>query len=539
MAPLEGFADPAVGNVLRIRPRRSAETTQPWHLAIGQIIQREVGQGELVHLSMRARSPQSLSPWVVFEQSSEPHEKDLMRSVQLGPEWREVSLVFHTNRRYGPGESQFKMFVGSLEGEVEIANLSLALFPRGTSRALFQTTETDYDRRPTEQWKREANERIERIRKGDLEVVVLDREGRPVEGATVRVTQQRHAFRWGTCIPAARILEDSLDGIQYRRHLQAAGFNTVTFENDLKWPQMYEPGSFERTTRAREWLVENGFEIRGHTIAWGSYRWLPYGFAELSPEEARRRLRERLEDVAERTKGWVYTWDVVNEAVSEVELWNKLGWEDFVGMYRQAGELMPGVKLAYNDFNISNGVPAHRQAAIARARMILDGGAPLHIFGDQAHHDPPGPCVMQSFEDWTEVHGALGLPIEITEFDFSSHDDEAQAAYTVDFMTSAFSHPAVEGFIFWGFWENSHWKARQGAHMVLADWTPRPAWGEAKRLITEEWWTREQVKTGRDGVARTRAFFGRHELTIWAGAETLRRFVDLEQGQDGRVVVRL
>lgn len=542
LAPLEVFEDQAVGSALRLRPRRSAEVTQTWHLGIGQVLTQEVEQGELIHLSMMARSPQGLDPWVVFEQSSPPHEKILNRRIVLGPEWKEVSLVIPVTRSYAPGESQFKLFVGTMEGEVEIARLQLTLYPRGTSTALFQTTISDYDERPTEEWMREAQERIERIRKGDMEIVVLDRQGRPVEGATVRVVQQRHAFRFGTCVPAARIVEESPDGVLFRQHLKDSGFNTVTFENDLKWPQMYETGgyfSFDRTTQAREWLVRHGFDIRGHTIAWGSYRWLPAGFDQLTPEEARRRLRQRLEDVARRTEGWVYVWDVVNEAVTEVELWDKLGWDDFVGMYRQAGELMPGVKLAYNDFNISNSVAPHRQAAIARARLILDAGAPLHIFGDQAHHDPPGPCVMQSFDAWDEVHRGTGLPIEITEFDFASHDDQAQAEYTVDFMTAAFSHPAMEGFIFWGFWERSHWKARQGAHKVLADWTPRPSWTEAVRLITDEWWTREQVQTGRDGVARTRAFFGKHELTIWAGAEIVRRFVELERGQDGRVVVRL
>ena len=44
-----------------------------------------------------------------------------------------------------------------------------------------------------------ANQRIEQHRKTDIDIVVLDSNGRVVVGADVEVSMTRHAFRWGHC----------------------------------------------------------------------------------------------------------------------------------------------------------------------------------------------------------------------------------------------------------------------------------------------------------------------------------------------------
>ena len=46
-------------------------------------------------------------------------------------------------------------------------------------------------------WRRQANERIDRLRKADLEVRVVDADGNPVSGMPVQIKQQRHLFHFG------------------------------------------------------------------------------------------------------------------------------------------------------------------------------------------------------------------------------------------------------------------------------------------------------------------------------------------------------
>src|SRR5688572_23119345 len=51
-------------------------------------------------------------------------------------------------------------------------------------------------------WRVAAAQRIERYRKGTLRVVVTDRRGKPIPGATVRVSMRRHAFGFGSAVAA-------------------------------------------------------------------------------------------------------------------------------------------------------------------------------------------------------------------------------------------------------------------------------------------------------------------------------------------------
>ena len=51
-------------------------------------------------------------------------------------------------------------------------------------------------------WRAEALQRIERIRKGNLDIDVTDAQGAPIPGATIHAVLRRHAFGFGTCVDA-------------------------------------------------------------------------------------------------------------------------------------------------------------------------------------------------------------------------------------------------------------------------------------------------------------------------------------------------
>jgi endo-1,4-beta-xylanase len=48
---------------------------------------------------------------------------------------------------------------------------------------------------------------------------------------------------------------------------------------------------------------------------------------------------------------------------------------------------------------------------------------------------------------------SAGLPIWITELSLASNDVHSRATALTDILTLYFSHPAVEGVLFWGFWD--------------------------------------------------------------------------------------
>ena len=117
-------------------------------------------------------------------------------------------------------------------------------------------------------------------------------------------------------------------------------------------------------------------------------------------------------------------------------------------------------------------------------------------------------------------------------------DEDLQKRYMRDFMTAAFSHPAVNEIIQWGFWEGKHWLPN--AALYRKDWTIKPNGQAWLDLVKRDWWTNADGATGADGSYRTRGFYGDYEITV-TGADGVRRTVlaRLEKGKAGLVSVRL
>ena len=155
-----------------------------------------------------------------------------------------------------------------------------------------------------------AEERIERYRKADATVTVVDAEDRPVAGAEVHVSQTRHAFLFGCNIFAWGRVGDAEFEAKYRRRF-ADVFNYATL--GFYW-QSYERQQGEPrhayTEDVAQWCRQQAIDCKGHPLAW-NYRdpnWLPD-----DPQEVLRLQLARIEDCVRHFRGQIDVWDVVNE----------------------------------------------------------------------------------------------------------------------------------------------------------------------------------------------------------------------------------
>ena len=131
---------------------------------------------------------------------------------------------------------------------------------------------------------------------------------------------------------------------------------------------------------------------------------------------------------------------------------------------------------------------------------------------------------------------AFGLPLAITEFDVNTTDERLQADYLRDFLTVAFSHPAVSSFLMWGFWEGMHWLP--DAALYRQDWSLKPNGQVWRDLVLKTWWTNANGRTDRNGVFTTRGFLGEYEISATANGKTVTRRVKLEK-PGGEFTLRL
>jgi GH35 family endo-1,4-beta-xylanase len=367
-------------------------------------------------------------------------------------------------------------------------------------------------------WREAAEARIERIRKAEFVVRVEDSGGKPAPGVPVRIRMVRHAFGWGTAVAARQLLGAGEDADRYRRAL-LENFNMAVLENDLKWPQWEQ----NRTAAldALKWLHANGISrVRGHTLVWPGWRWLPKDIKELAgdPAALRKRVLDHIRDEVSATRGLLEDWDVVNEPYTNHDLMDIVGREEMVAWYQAAREYDPKPTLFLNDFNIIEAGgrdAAHQEHFYGTIRFLLDRGAPLGGIGIQGHFREPTPPekILEILDRFAEFN----LPIRITEFDFDTQDEQLQADFTRDFLTAIFSHPRVDALLMWGFWEARHW--RPAGAMLRKDWSEKPNYRVWRELVHGRWRTETEAATGQDGVVQTRAFRGEYEIR--AGGKTV------------------
>ncbi|MFQ3587751.1 MAG: endo-1,4-beta-xylanase [Fimbriimonadaceae bacterium] len=511
----------------------------PWASGFAHSNTAPINVGDIVEVRVWLRAPSPMPVSVVVEKASEPYTKMIGYVVRPGPEWREYVFGGRAPETYAAGEAQFTLHLGRQSGRLEVAGLTLRNLGRARLEDIPMTIDFFGGLPNPDDWRAAAEARIEAIRKGPLTVRVVDSDGRPVPGAEVHVEQQRHAFRFGTAAVARWINGQDEDARRYREHLTRL-FNTVVFENDLKWPND-RPTTHEGIGQALVWLGRNNFEVRGHCLVWGSRRYLPAGLWSLSDEELKERVRAHVRNYATKYRGQLYVWDVVNEAVSERELWDRLGWDFFAEVFRLTREADPTVLLAYNDFNITEEAaagPGHRRRAIEIVRQAVAAGAPIDVFGIQGHVGVPLTPISRVLEILDEV-AETGLRLEITEFDTGGvHDARLHAQHTVDFLTACFSHPQVDAFLFWGFWEGAHWRRNEGAAMVTRDWQPTPTLLAYEDLVKRRWWTRVSGLSDAGGTFETRAFYGLHKVTVAHGDRRAEATVLTAPGQASAITVR-
>lgn len=507
-----------------------------WERQIAQEFIAPVASGDYVTVQLWMRSSNRSKVTVIVEQSAAPNTKLVENACKLTPLWKEYRFLGKMDRAYAAGEARFGVFVGEGKADIELAGVRVE--DRGQAKpAGFETTIDLYGGEiPGTAWRAAAQARIEKIRKGDLVIHVVDAHGKPVSGARVQVVQQRHLFRFGTAGPAALLLATSPDARRYQAEVKRL-FNTFTFENDLKWATKGD-WTWPNVDKAARWLHDNGLEVRGHCLVWGSWEHIAQPDRDLRGPQLAQAIRAHVRDYAGHMRGKVYLWDVVNEARNNVQVWDSTGWDLFADVYKVAHDASPETHLCYNDYSICNGNAQTRAKSKELIKYLIDRGAPLTTLGDQSHIFLPAPTMDQVLTVWNDW-AKFGKRLEVTEFDLGCTDDKLHAEYVRDFLTAAFSHPAMQSFIMWGFWEGSHWRANEGGAMFRRDWSKRPAQDAYEDLVLHQWWTRAALRTDARGHVALRAFYGRQRVTAAAAGKTVTTTVELVPGPRQSVTLTL
>jgi endo-1,4-beta-xylanase len=439
------------------------------------------------------------------------------RGISFGSEWTEFSIPFYLEKDVPVGAARFIIKFDTYEQSFELSPVALKSYGSQVKVSdLPKTTVTYSGGEPKAPWRKEAAERIEKYRKGDLNIQVLDANGNAIKDAEVEVRMTRNSFQWGTAVTSKSLLDKTEMGEKYREVVKKY-FNHIVYENEMKpknWARQKPEDYGVQTKLANQWLRDNGITARGHVFVWPSFKHSPQLVdIKNDPEAIKAAIRKSIDVQAKTMLGEFTEWDVMNEYVYHNEIVKMLGNDEMFHWFKAAREGAPGVKLFYNDFTMfhGKGEGSNSQKFYDIVKLLKDNGAPLDAIGEQSHIGGTPPAITDLIER-LDYFSKLGLPIQITEFDIASSDDEFKARYLSDFMTVMYSHPNVIGFVQWGFYAPQHWFPASA--LWNADWSIRQHGQAYIDLVTKTWWTNADLKTNAKGSSNVRGFTGEYEITV-------------------------
>ncbi len=518
-----------------IRVRVTAPTPNPYDVQIltpPTTIPLKKGELMLAVLNVRCmEAPAGVGFFNAYIQVSGPPWTGLgSKEVIVGRDWTRIIIPVQARQDYGIGQYELSLHLGAQAQTLEFGGIELRNLGRNVDERTLPFTPITYPgEEPDAAWRKAASERIEKYRKGELTVRVIDRKGRPVQGAKVHVQMQRHTYGFGTFLEH-EVMTGSGPDTDKLREWTLKLFNRCTtpiYWADWGWAN---PENRRRYLECAKWAADHNLTTRGHCIIYPGWEFLPAAVKPLAtnPAALRQRLLDHVVEVTDATHPFAFTeYDVCNELRYLKDIHGLLGRAAVAEWFRVAREHAPQSRMAINENTIltRGGLTQAEQDNYAEwIQYLIDQGQGPDVIGMQGHFGEAvtGPETVLRILDRFAL---FGKSIQITEFDLITRDEEGQARYTRDFLTVIFSHPATDAFTMWGFWEGRMWQP-PGA-MIRKDWTLKPNGRAFMDLVFREWWTDVNATTGPDGSWTTRGFLGDYTITVTAGGKEKSALVKL------------
>ena len=421
-------------------------------------------------------------------------------------------------------------------------------------------------------------ENIERYRKGDAKITLTDKEGKPLQGATVSLSLKNHEFRHGANIFMLEELETPEKNAAYKEAFpQVCNLATIPFYwSDLEPEEgkpRYEkdsPRIYRRppTDLCLEYCLQNGIEPKCHCLNYDSFipSWLKYADVETHKKALDKRFRE----LAERYGDRIPSWEVTNETLDGCEPGKHktrfYDQDDFVDWsFRRADRYFPNNRLIINDYQVFDTSFRWNRSRyyMQIERLLAQGGIHLDSIGMQFHSFFPKESEERMayyryqpefLYEVMDQYAKLGKALQITEmtipaYSDSQEDEEVQAELLRNLYTVFFSHPAMEAVIYWNLVDGYAAFAPQGdmtagenvyyGGLMNFDLSKKKAFYTIEELFKKTWHTEATGRTDEKGSLSFRGFYGDYEATVSLGGRTEKRMVHFSKNGRGELFLTL
>ncbi|KAK3785258.1 hypothetical protein RRG08_036794 [Elysia crispata] len=246
---------------------------------------------------------------------------------------------------------------------------------------------------------------------------------------------------------------------------------------------------YSAAVKATDELLKNGMKVRGHCMFWAVDGLAPSYVDSLSATETRQEVETHMKYMTSISKGKLSHWDVNNELVHGNYFERKTNDPNFTKyMFKTVHAQDPVPKLCLNEYN----VVAKGEATLGYLAQIQDfkrANVGLGVVGVQSHltdFGEPDPTLMKERQNDSPYEKVLRL---------------------------YFSHPAVQGVIFWGFWDHHMDPIQSLVHGYTFELAE--AGRRFLRLTKQEWSTHINQSLESSPTMDVRGFRAVYDLTVW------------------------
>jgi len=416
-----------------------------------------------------------------------------------------------------------------------------------------------------------AKQDIERYRKHNITVRILDENGTPIE-INATYNQTNHDFLFGFLTEECPI------------YGMCPPFNTnITnlFKNagaNYRIVQLYwantepQPGNYTLYTGKNgvSDLHELGFKLGAEGLVTLEPGKNSETLSSLNFEELNKKIYDHVNKIVSTYSNKINFWIVSHEASYE---YHALGFtrdqniEFIKTAIRAVKDVDPNAKiLIYSGYPDGHFVGTSYQGnddsytvepysfyqTLNEEKVDYDYPAIAFNYGSCDENVNSGKPAMNLFTvskilDW---YSSLGKQIQITEFKFSSvpsncnigywhrlTDEQLQAEWLEKFYTIAFSKPFVDGVVYWGVKDLLHFKAKSG--IIDINNKPKPAYYALEKLIKEDWSTHGEGQTDENGYMSFGGFAGTYDFSVTRNGKMKIFSIDVSESGNNNFILKI
>ncbi len=384
---------------------------------------------------------------------------------------------------------------------------------------------------------------IEKHRKGDATITVVDQNGQPVSKAKISIKQLSHEFLFGCNL----FVLGQLKTAELNQKYETAFINlfnsaTVPFywgdmepeqgklRLDAESPKVWRRPPPDQLIK---WCNEHHINPKGHALMYAKNMFMPQWTERNNPTVFLKQGHRHIAEIAQRYGNTFPIWDVANEEIPRIrhlDQWHKVPDDYLEWCFKEADSLFPkNVKMLYNDGTeeVHKNVDEYKAlfSRLLSKNIRVDGmGIQFHIYNRPAMLEgklyPPN----ELFSVYNEL-GKQNLPLYITEITIPGKEENGavlQGQIVENLYRLWFSTPNMAGITWWNLADGTAFEEENKAMggILDVDMNPKPAYIALDRLINQEWKTNETQSSDNKGKINFRGFYGKYLITISRGGES-------------------